>query len=230
MHLPKPNNQMTKTILLIAAFVLAALISHAQTEKGSQTLGLNLGFTYNKSNGLYNNPNDNSSAPAGGKSTNFNVGPSYSYFVADKLDLGASISYGQNNITYANTQADPAKQSSYAFISSVYLRKYFMFGDKLGLRAGPYLGYEKGGNKSTWGTNAIYDEDNKQTEYSAGARLEFVYYPSKNLGFAAYVASVDYTHTKLDNGNFGNSSNDNIDLSLINNGLSLSVFYTFGSK
>jgi len=222
---------MKKSIFLIAAFVLAAVISHAQTEKGSQTLGLNLGFNYNKTNGVNINPYDNSSTPAGSKSTSFNIGPSYSYFIADKLDLGASLSYGQSNRTYANTPIYPEKQSSYAFISSVYLRKYYMFGDKLGLRAGPYLGYVIANNKSIYlGSNALYNVNSKQTEYSAGARLEFVYYPSKKLGLAAYIASVDYDHTKFDNGNSGHTSSDNVDLSLINKGLTLSVFYSFGSK
>jgi hypothetical protein len=222
---------MKKTIFLIAAFLLAAVISRAQTEKGNQTLGLNAGFTYNKSDGVYINPYDNSFTPAGGKNTTFNIGPSYSYFVADKLDLGASLSYGQNNSTNVNTQINAAKQSSYAFISSVYLRRYFMFSDKLGFRAGPYLAYQKGDNKSTYlGTNAPYNENSKQTGYGAGARLEFVYYPSKKLGFAAYIARVDYNHNKFDNGSFGHTSNDNVDVSLINNGLSLSVFYAFGGK
>ena len=222
---------MRKAILLIVVPFLTALVSHAQTEKGSQTLGLSLGFNYNKTSGVYTYPSDNSSTPAGGKTTSFNIGPSYSYFITDKLDLGASLSYGQSNMTYANTQNYPEKQSSYAFFSSIYLRKYFIFGDKLGMRAGPCLSYGIGDNKSTYlGSNAVYNENSKQTEYRASARLEFVYYPSKKLGFAAYVASVDYSHNKFDNGNFGHTSSDNVDLSLINNGLNLSVFYTFGGK
>ncbi|MBV8388293.1 MAG: outer membrane beta-barrel protein [Mucilaginibacter sp.] len=222
---------MKKCIFLIAAFVLATVASNAQTEKGSQTLGASLGFDYNKTGGVYISPYDNSITPAGGKTTSFNIGPSYSYFIADKLDLGVSLSYGQSNTTYTNTPIYPEKQSSYAFISSIYLRKYYMFGDKLGLRTGPYFGYEKGDSKSTYlGSNALNSEDSKYDEYSAGARLEFVYYPSKKLGFAAYVASIDWYYVKFDNGNFGNTSTDNVDLSLVNKGLTLSVFYSFGSK
>lgn len=220
---------MKKALLLIAVLFLTALISHAQTDKGSQSLGLNLGFNYNKSGGIYVNPYDNSITPAGGKNTSFNIGPSYSYFIADKLDLGASLSYGQSRVTNANVQTYPEKQSSYGFNSSIYLRKYLMFGDKLGMRFGPYFGFEKGDNKSTYlGSNALYNEDSKQTEYSIRARLEFVYYPSKKLGFSAYLASVDYSHTKFDNGNFGHTSDDNVDFSLVNNALSFSVFYAFG--
>jgi len=197
-------------------------------KRAARPLGLTLGLIITKPAEPIN-PYDNSSSDAGVKTTAFNIGPSYSYFVSDKLDLGVSLSYGQSNTTNANTSINPTKQSSYAFISSVYLRKYCMFGDKFGIRVGPYLGYEKGDNKSAFlGSNALYSETSKQTGYSAGARLEFVYYPSKKLGFAAYLASVNYDHNKFDDGSFGHFNSDNVDLSLINNGLSLSVFYTFG--
>jgi hypothetical protein len=226
--LNKNIKHMKKILFLIAAFLLAAVVSQAQTEKGTQTLGLNLGFGYNKTSGVNINPYDNSSTDAGSKNTSFNIGPAYSYFIADKLDLGASLSYGQSNFTYANTQNNPQKLTSYAFISSVYLRKYIMFGGQFGLRAGPYLGFEKGDNKIGYvGTNAIYSEDSKLTEYSAGARLELVYYPSKKLGFAASIASMNYDHTKFDNGAAGHTSSDNLSAAFINNSLAISVFYVF---
>jgi len=224
--LNKNIKHMKKSIFLIAAFLLAAVVSHAQTEKGNQTLGLNLGFGYQKTSGVSINPYDNSSTDAGTKSTSFNIGPAYSYFIADKLDLGAALSYGQSSYTYPQITNDIQKQTSYAFSSSVYLRKYIMFGNKLGLRAGPYLSYEKGDNKTDYlGTSALYNQDSKLTEYGAGARLELVYYPSKKLGFAASIANVSYDHAKFDNGNQGHTSSDNLGASFINNGLAFSVFY-----
>jgi Outer membrane protein beta-barrel domain len=217
---------MKKTIVLISAFLLAAVVSHAQTEKGTQTLGLNLEFGYQKTSGVNINPYDNSSTDASSKNTSFNIGPAYSYFIADKLDLGASLSYGQSNYTYPQITNNIEKQTSYAFSGSLYLRKYIMFGGKLGLRAGPYLTYEKGDNKTDYsGTAALYNQDSKLTEYGAGARLELVYYPSKKLGFAASIANVSYDHNKFDNGNQGHSSNDNINASFISNNLGFSVFY-----
>ncbi len=218
---------MKKSIFLIAVFLLAAVVSQAQTEKGTQTLGLNLGFGYSKTSGVNINPYDNSSTDAGSKNTSFNIGPAYSYFIANKLDLGASLSYGQSSYTYPQITNNIEKQTSYAFSGSLYLRKYIMFGDKLGLRAGPYLTYEKGDNKTDYsGTSALYNQDSKLTEYGAGARLELVYYPSKKLGFAASIANVSYDHNKFDYGNQGHTSNDNINASFISdNGLSLSVFY-----
>jgi hypothetical protein len=64
---------MKKSFLLIAAFLLAAAISHAQTEKGNQTLGLDLGLQFNTTNNTYISPFDNSntgqSSPRPGRST-----------------------------------------------------------------------------------------------------------------------------------------------------------------
>jgi hypothetical protein len=222
---------MKKTLVLIAALLLASMISQAQTEKGNQTLGLNLGFNYSKTSGVNISPYDNSSTDAGSKNTSFNIGPAYSYFIADKLDLGASLSYGQSSYTYPQIANNIQKQNSYAFFGSVYLRKYIMFGDKLGVRAGPYLNYEKGDNKIDYsGTSALYNEDSKLTEYDAGARLELVYYPSKKVGFATSIASVNYDHTKFDNGNLGHTSTNNVSAAFINNNLAFSVFYVFGNK
>jgi hypothetical protein len=83
---------MKKTFVLIAALLLASVISHAQTEKGNQTLGLNLGFSSQTSTGINVNPFDHSATDAGNKSTSFNTGPVYSYFIANKLDIGAAFS------------------------------------------------------------------------------------------------------------------------------------------
>ena len=86
---------MKKSIFLIAVFLLAAVMSQAQTEKGTQTLGLNAYFEYSKTNVVNINPYDNSVNSQNNKSTGFNIGPVYSYFIADKLDIGGSLSYGK---------------------------------------------------------------------------------------------------------------------------------------
>jgi hypothetical protein len=224
---------MKKTLFLIAAFLLASVISYAQTEKGNQTLGLNLGFSYTKSNGINTNPYDNSSTEAGSKGTGFGIGPNYSYFIADKLDLGASLSYGMNNTTYPFLLNNLSKQSNYNYSGVIYLRKYFMYNDKLGLRAGPYVSYTKVDSKTTYSTLTPNPTDNYEAKidnYGAGLNLGMVYYPSKRLGVAASLASLDYAHSKSDYGVRGHLNGDNVNLNFINNGLALSVFYVFGSK
>jgi hypothetical protein len=223
------KKHMKRTFILLAAFLLAATVSHAQTEKGNQTLGLNLGFSYANGSGISINPSDGSTSNTGYKTTTFSIGPAYSYFVADKLDLGASLSYGTSTSNYPPTVNNESKQSSYGLGGTVYLRKYFMFKDKIGIRTGPYVGYEKSDYKSVYtGANALFSEDSKTDDYSAGVRMELVYFPSKSLGFSANIASLNYDHSKTDSGTQGNTSSDNVGFGFVNNGLTLSVFYVFG--
>jgi hypothetical protein len=216
---------MKKTIFLIAAFVLAAVISQAQTEKGTQTLGLGLGFGYNKSNGIATNPYGNASSNLYSKSTNFSIGPDYSYFIADKLDIGTSLSYGTNTYSYPlQSNNSLYKQSSYSYGGIIYLRKYFMYNDKFGLRAGPYAGYTRGDSKST-NVDPAYNSDSKTDSYNAGAKLDLVYYPSKKISFSATLANLNYAHYKTNGGPQGHSSADSFNAAFINNGLGISIFY-----
>src|ERR1700704_3382185 len=104
---------MKKALILFAVLLFSAVVSHAQTEKGNQTLGLNLGFSYAKGSGVSINPFDGSSSNTGYKTTTFTVGPAYSYFLADKLDLGVSLSYGTSTSNYPPTVNNQSKQASY---------------------------------------------------------------------------------------------------------------------
>jgi hypothetical protein len=215
---------MKKTIFLIAAFLLAAVVSQAQTEKGTQTLGLNLGFGYNKANGIATTPYDNTSSNMSSKSTSFSIGPDYSYFIADKLDIGTSLSYSTNTYNYPYQQYSLQKQSAYSYGGIIYLRKYFMYNDKFGLRAGPYAGYTRSDSKSI-NADPTYNSDSKTDSYQAGVNLELVYYPAKKLGFSAMLANLNYAHYKTDMGIMGHTSADNLNMMFINNGLDISIFY-----
>jgi len=228
---PKPKKYMKKTIFLIAAFVLAAVIAHAQTEKGSQTLGLNLGFMYNKNTGINISPYDYTVTDASNKYTTFNLGPVYSYFIANKLELGASFSYAQTSYDYPDLPNNISKTTSHTYDGRIYLRKYFMFTDKIGMRTGPFIEGVSMSNKYTYaGSASIYDYENRVYQYRAGADLGLVFYPAKKLGFAAYLASLSYTHQRVQNGAQGYTNGDAVNFNLVNSGLQLSVFYAFGSK
>jgi hypothetical protein len=221
---------MKKTIFLIAAFVFAAVIAHAQTEKGSQTLGADFRFTSQKTTGISINPYDNSSYDAGNKFTSFGIGPSYSYFISDKLDLGAALSYSQNTNSFP-VGNNLERQSAHDYGGVIYLRKYFMFQDKIGLRAGPHIGYFHDVNSIIYEpSNPIYNVNTKTDNFSGGINLDLVYYPSKHLGFTASLANLNYTHYRSDLGTQGHSDGDYFNVFFVNSGLSLSVFYAFGNK
>src|ERR1700750_987713 len=105
---------MKKTMILVAAVLLAATATYAQTEKGTQNLGINLGFSYNKNSQLNIYPNDGTPQSLETKSTHFSFGPSYSYFIANDLDLGANLSFDNTHMTnVSNNDGYPTKTSSH---------------------------------------------------------------------------------------------------------------------
>ena len=224
---------MKKLVILVAVLLFASLASQAQTSKGDQTLGADLGFSYSKGNQLYLDPSsgsvDNSS---NGKTTSFTISPNYSYFIADNLDLGASLDY----VSYVNNanNTNPGYQNKNAnrtYGASVFLRKYFMYQNKIGLRVGAYISYDKQTyNYDYPEPNSINDYDSNQDDYIGGLNLALVYYPAKHLGLSASLANLSYTHSKANNGDQGTSSNNTVDFGYINDGLTCSVFYVFGGK
>jgi hypothetical protein len=229
---------MKKILIAIAVFLSACQFSNAQTEKGTQTLGLNLGFSYNNSNNYTINIADNNAVTTlDTKTTSFSIGPNYSYFIQNNLEIGASLSYSTSNVT--NTTGDLAttndnyatKQTSDNVSASLFIRRYFMYKNIIGFRTGGYIGYSGGTSKDTYTpTDAAYNYNNTTNYYSAGANLDLVYFPSKKLGLAATLANLEYYHYNANNANQGHDNGDNLTFSLVNNGLTLSVFYVFGPK
>src|SRR5579872_6429678 len=102
---------MNKNLVVCAVLLLAFKISYAQTEKGTQTLGLDFGANRYTSNQFIVNTFDNSTTSVGSATTNFSFGPNYSYFIADKLDIGAALSYQSSAQSY--TAINSADNSGY---------------------------------------------------------------------------------------------------------------------
>ncbi|GAA3994421.1 hypothetical protein [Mucilaginibacter dorajii] len=221
---------MKKILFLIPAFLLAFQISKAQTEKGSQTLGVNLNFSYQKSDNLSINPSDNSSVNVVNKYTLFGVAPTYSYFIANKLDIGATLGYDYLHFDNGD-QSYPQTRHEHDYTASIFLRKYLMYNEKFGIRTGPYLTYVRFDSKDTYPANSsINNTTSKSDSYLAGINLGLVYYPSKCLGFAANLANLSYSHVKTDSGVNGHGKTDNVNFNFISNNIGISVFYVFGAK
>ena len=229
---------MKKILIAISVFLSVCQLSNAQTEKGTQTLGLTLGFSYNNSNDYTINIADNNAVRTlGTKTTSFSIGPNYSYFIQNNLELGGSLSYATSSTT--NTTGDlsttndnyATKRTSDNVSASLFIRRYFMYKNVIGFRTGGYIGYSGGTSKETYTpTDASYNYNNTTTYYSAGANVDLVYYPSKKLGIAATLANLEYYHYNANNASQGHDNGDNLTFSLVNNGLTLAVFYVFGAK
>lgn len=222
---------MNKLLILIAAFLFLFNLSHAQTEKGSQTLGADVSLMYNKTNGVNVDTYDNSSTIWNSKTTNSNIGPNYSYFIADKLDIGASIAYGSFLTDNSGSDDNSTKQSNKNYGGTICLRKYFMYKDKIGFRAGPFVTYQKQDLQNTYtGELSPSSYNSKSDIWNAGINLDLIYYPSKKIGISAVIANLNYEFDKTNEGNHGSSSDNGANFNFINDGLSLSVFYVFGVK
>ena len=225
----KTQNTMRKALLLIAVLFLTALVSHAQTEKGSQTLGLNFGFNYSKGTTSMLDPNTNGIYTGENHTTNFNIGPTYSYFIADKIDLGGYLSYSLYNTSSPYYPASESRTSGHAYAGGIFLRKYFLFGNKIGIRTGPYLDYNRiEGSTAYIPVNSNYSTSNNLSETGdAGMLLDFVYFPVKNLGVTAHLANLNYSHYTNHDNSYNSSSGNAVNFSLVTNGLYLSVVYAF---
>jgi len=220
---------MKNLIILITVILFSYQITYAQTEKGSHTLGLGVGFSLHNENDFVIDQASNTTSLNKSKYTSFSIGPSYSYFIADKLDLGASLNYSSMNY---NNGADyyPNKYNTKNYSGTIFLRKYFLYQDKLGFRAGPYVSYQYNDQKYTYSPGSGgNNSDNKSTDYQGGFDLDLVYYPSKHIGIAATIANLEYDHFKVNQGSQGHQSGDNVNFYFVNN-LALSVFYAFGSR
>ncbi|MFI5138537.1 MAG: hypothetical protein ACHQIM_11990 [Sphingobacteriales bacterium] len=228
---------MKKLLFFIAAFLFLYQFSNAQTEKGTQTLGLNLGYSSNNTNSVDINPYDNSTITLSTKTAGLNIGPNYSYFIADNLAIGAALFISgsatiNNTANFATTNDSyPAKDNLAQYGGEVFANKYFMFKNKIGLRTGAYIGYEAAKQLITYSPSYSYaDFNSKSNYYFGGVYLDFVYYPLKKLGMSARLASLSYEHYKANNTTRGHNEGDGLNFNYINNGLSLSVFYVFGGK
>ena len=59
--------------------------------------------------------------------------------------------------------------------------------------------------------------------------LDFVYFPSKNLGLAVGLANIYYAHNK-NHAQYDTVTSNTYGFSFANNNLNFSIFYVFGGK
>lgn len=218
-------------ILLTTTFV------KAQTQKGNQLLGGNIGFGITNQNTVNNNiTNSVYNYSFKSKTTNYSIGPVYSYFIADNLDLGASVNYSQQKTTYnysvANTTYNvlPDNINTKNFSAGIYLRKYFLYQHKIGVRTGPSLQYTEYKSNYQYLGPQSFNDDQIGKQVNAGLILDLVYFPIKKLGLISSIGSLGYTHISNHNNSSSYNEDDKINafgFSLVSN-LNLSIVYCFG--
>ncbi|WP_069658464.1 hypothetical protein [Arcticibacter eurypsychrophilus] len=217
---------MKKTLSFLLLAFACSNLSYAQTEKGTKNLGFN--FNYRSSNekaSIADNYN-NTSYPVETTGSSYFIGPSFSYFIANKLEIGVSAGYGyfKNKVDYSQTAETlftdlDLKQNQY--IGTLFLRKHIMFTDQFGLRTGPFISYTHA--KIT--TDAGYHNVTK--DYSGGINLGIEYFPIKKIGIAANLADVSYNHSEQNITESNTYKSNSLGFNLTNS-LNLSIVWVFG--
>ncbi|MGN7203655.1 outer membrane beta-barrel protein [Pedobacter sp. SAFR-022] len=206
------------TLLLLAA--LSGLTASAQTEKGTHMLGGSFSLNHNKSE-----PANTPSAEATNKQNAFSIGPSYTYFLANKLGLTANLGYSRSHSDQYATSGSTETTNTGLF-ASLSLNKYFLFEDKIGVRTGPFTSYNTQKAKAT----STYDYNGGDFDfkgYSAGLNLEFVYFPVKRIGLVASLGSLAYSRTEFKRST-GATKQTDLSLGFLNNTTSFSFYYVLG--
>lgn len=216
---------MYKKLLLVLLSIITIQTAKAQTEKGSQNLGLTFGVSTTNTNArAFNNATNSLGDNMKIKLTTYSIVPEYNYFIANKLDIGVGLGYSYNRSKSYSGEIANNDQIYKSFFSTISLRKYFLFDNKIGIRTGPYLSYGKS-KQSYEDSNNQYISSVNSDIYGGGLGLDFVYYPAKNIGLAAGLGKLTYFHQKDTGSSVGTSNTFN--LSFVDN-LSLSVYYVFG--
>jgi hypothetical protein len=219
------------TFLLLTA--LTGLTASAQTEKGSQWIGGSFALSHYKV--------EETSSPefsvtgAYRKQNSYQVGPSYSYFVADKLSISGNVGYSHSHAdqTYYNNPTLQVNDSNTEIITNGYfaslgLNKYFLYENKVGVRTGPSAQYSRSKSKIT-SDNDPENSDAESTAFNVGIYLDFVYFPVKKVGLVASLGSLAYSKSKYEGLNNTNKQTD-VGLNFFNSSKTFSIFYIFGKK
>ncbi|MEX8547096.1 MAG: hypothetical protein V5804_05785 [Mucilaginibacter sp.] len=194
---------MNKKLTLIILVFTTCFTVKAQTQKGSQLLGGSVlfGITNDKSDNVnYTNSSYNNSYKS--KEISFSIGPDYSYFVANNLDLGLSLGYGTDKTTYnysvANTSYSvlPYKNNNQYYSGGIYLRKYFLYNQKIGIRTGPYAQYQKYKYQVDYLEPQVNNNNFSQTGnyVNTGFILDIVYFPTKRIGLTSTLGTLGYVY------------------------------------
>jgi hypothetical protein len=222
---------MNKILVAITTFLLTIMFANAQTEKGTQTAGLTFQYSTLQSSNFSIDQSTYAAISSHAKTTIFNFGPQYSYFIGNQLDLAFNVSYSSSVTNLQNNDPnviEPTKQSSKELDARVAIRKYLLYQNKLGVRVGAYLAY--GHEQEAYIYPSPNESSSNTTNYpSAGLNLELVYYPLKKLGFSAILANLQYQQFRQSSvpDVYSNGSSFNFALT---NGLAISAFYVFGGK
>jgi long-subunit fatty acid transport protein len=214
---------MNKTLTVLILALLSSFGLHAQTQKGSHLLGGSFTVYHGTADTRYFDQ-ANQSYNSNEKTNSFSIGPSYSYFVADNLGLGVNLGYSHSHgDSYSSARV--VENTSHGVFGSISLLKYLLFEKKIGIRTGPFAQYNESKAEST-SADLSYNNEQNAKNFTAGVKLDFVYFPITKIGLTASLGSLTYSQNRVEDMSYVNKQKG-IGLSFLNSP-SFSVFYAFG--
>jgi hypothetical protein len=220
-----------KHILLLAA-IFGTLALKAQTNKGDQYLGGSSSFlAVNETTDYSQSPYSSISYTQKTKYHSISVGPVYGLFIANNLDIGVNLGYAHQKAEYAYSVNPYSNiEQSYqdnVYYGALYVRKYFLYNNKIGFRTGLYGEYEQVKSASKYADAGLTPDqfDNYRIQ-NAGLTFDAVYFPFRRFGLTSTIGTLGYTHLDTQQ-NYMHDKQDNFGWNL-NSGLNVSFFYCFG--
>lgn len=211
-----------KKVLLAGAIALFGL-SNAQIAKGTAYLSGSVGYSQEETNSGNN------------KTENFNVIPTFGYFVGTNLAVGLGVGYQtQKETNIATTQLPGATIVSTnevkepAFVVAPFVRKYWNLSDKLyifGQLAVPMqFGKTEIDNTSvtTAGsstTTTTTSSEAKYTQVGVTVKPGLDYFLNKNWSIEATIGEFGYNNYKPKDGEATNNYNFGLNLSSVTFGV-----------
>lgn len=198
--------------LFLSVFLLSAVTSFAQFEKGTRTFGLSIG-SLGFSNLGADATSNNGSLIGSDKNTRFSVSvnPSYGWFINEKVLVGGNVSISLSSSKYTAGSITNEKSNGFAAGLGVYSRYYF---SSTGFM--PYgqvaLGASMGSASFTW-TRDLRNSFNSIDKGTADQKSIF----NLNAGLSFGLTKMVNKNVGLDLGLGYNFTNTNYKYSSLNN-------------
>ena len=158
-----------KKLFILGAFLLTGSMAFAQLDQGTMRLGLDLGFSSTS-----NDANDD-------KSSSFNVGPDFGYFIADNLEVMAGIDFMSGTDEVATVEFKNSGMNI-----NLGIRKYFAVADDFAPWAAFGIGIGSGKSEID-GTSVA-----EMSSLMLGVTLGATYFVSDNIGITASLGGLSY--------------------------------------
>jgi hypothetical protein len=225
-----------KKIFLTMALTAALASASAALPKGSIYVGLNLG--YNSRNWDYHSTNGNTTTNTQKVSyTNWSLGPSGQYFLADNVSVGLGFDiYGNKYMTEIPTSKDKTTQIDNGMGFNIFGRKYFECAETF------YTYGELGfGFGSSNGKYEVYDDGTATTtttksegsDMNAALRIGFAWMATPRVmfqggfGVLSYMSSNDKTGINAAGDQYSKVKYSGLQLSFTSGSLPFSLGFAY---